>query len=89
LGSHLSGYGYVRVEITVRESNGRLGPPAEHMMPEEEFFEKPWAERCGFFRFQQGRIPDALWQLNAPSQNPGKGKRYYGVKVYNCRYCNN
>jgi hypothetical protein len=52
--------GYVQVEITVRESNGRLRPPAEHMMPEEEFFEKPSAERCGFFRFQQGRIPDAL-----------------------------
>jgi hypothetical protein len=80
--------GYVRVEITVRESNGRLRPPAEHMMPEEEFFEKPWAERCGFFRFQQGQILDALRQLNAPSQNPGKGKRYYRVKVLNCRYCN-
>jgi hypothetical protein len=36
--------GYVRVKITMRESNGRLRPPAEHMMPEEEFFEKPWAD---------------------------------------------
>jgi hypothetical protein len=80
--------GYVRVEITVRESNGRLRPSAEHMMPEEEFFEKPWVECCGFFRFQQGQIPDALQQLNAPSQNPGKGKRYYRVKVFNCRSCN-
>jgi hypothetical protein len=79
--------GYVRVEITMRESNGRLRPPAEHMMPEEEFFERPWAERCGFFRFQQGRIPDALRQVNAPSRNLGKGKRYYRVKVFNCRYC--
>jgi hypothetical protein len=79
--------GYVRVEITVRESNGRLRPPAEHMMPEEEFFSRPWAERCGFFRFQHGRIPAALRQVNAPSRNPGKNKRYYRRKVFGCRYC--
>jgi hypothetical protein len=81
--------GYVRVEITVRESNGRLRPPAEHTMPEEEFFDRPWAERCGFFCFQQGRIPAALRAVNAPSGNPGKDKRYYRMKVFNCRYCAN
>jgi hypothetical protein len=79
--------GYVRVEITVRESNGRLRPPAEHMMPEEELFNRPWAERCGFFRFQQGRIPAALRQANAASRNPGKNKRFYRRRVFICRYC--
>jgi hypothetical protein len=81
--------GYVRVEITMRESNGRLRPPAEHMMPEEEFFNRPWAERCGFFRFQQGQIPAALRQANAASRNPGKNKRFYRSRVFICRYCDN
>jgi hypothetical protein len=63
---------YVRVEITVREANGRLRPPVEHMMPEEQFFSTPWAERCGFFRFQQGRIPAVLRRVNTANQTTGK-----------------
>jgi hypothetical protein len=55
---------YVRVEITVKEGNGRLRPPVEHLMPEKQFFSTPWAERCGFFHFQQGRIPAALRRVN-------------------------
>jgi hypothetical protein len=46
--------GYVRVEITVRESNGQLRQPTELLMPEGEFFNRPRAERCNFFRFQLG-----------------------------------
>jgi hypothetical protein len=33
--------GYVRVEITVRESDGQLRQPTELLMPEGEFFNRP------------------------------------------------
>jgi hypothetical protein len=64
--------GYVRVEITVRESNGQLRQPTELLMPEGEFFNRPWAKRCNFFRFQLGRLPTRIWQLSPHNRNRGK-----------------
>jgi hypothetical protein len=64
--------GYVRVEITVRESNGQLRQPTELLMPEGECFNRPWAERCNFFRFQLGRLPTRIWQLSPHNRNRGK-----------------
>jgi hypothetical protein len=61
--------GYVRAEITVRESNGQLRQPTELLMLEGEFFNRPWAERCNFFRFQLGRLPTRIWQLSPHNRN--------------------